>query len=195
MVKVIRAEKDFEITRNPDSVSVTYSSVHRGRFTVMVLVLFGLIILAAVSGLVSAMSWFDTSRSGKEVFNMMFPTFLISSASAVWVHRWGYRKLPNTVVIDREGVTKDNRKYLFSDIEDIGWQFGSDGPTLITSRSQAAAMDLQRTVSGIVYISYGNRRVVLVAGLGEAETERAFQVLRDAMNEMGTTFGKAEATA
>jgi len=190
MVKVIRAEKDFEITRNPDSVSVTYRSVHRGRFTVMALVLFGLIILAAVSGLVSALSWFDTSRSGKEVFNMMFPTFLISSASAVWVHRWGYRKLPNTVVIDREGVTKDNRKYLFSDIED-----GSDGPTLVTSRSQAAAMDLQRTVSGIVYISYGNRRVVLVAGLGEAETERAFQVLRDAMNEMGTTFGKAEATA
>lgn len=189
MAKIVRAEQNFEINRQPGHLTVTYRSVHRVRSGLSWLLAFGLVWVAVISGFIALMSAFDDSRGAGEAFQTSLVIFLVSCASIFAVLKYGYKKRPTTVTVDASGVTKDNRKYLFSDIDDIGWQFGNEGPTWISSSTQAAALDAARAISGIVFITYGNKTITLVAGLSKSETQRAFEVLSDAMNEMGASFG------
>lgn len=191
MAKIVRAEQNFEIDRQPGHLTVTYRSVNRGRSGLSLLLTFGLVWVAGISGMALFLSALEYSSDSyaREAFQTSLVIFLISCASIFAVLKWGYKKRPTTVTVDASGVTKDNRKYLFSDIDDIGWQFGKEGPTWISSGTQAAALDAARAISGIVFITYGNKTITLVAGLSENETQRAFEVLSDAMNEMGASFG------
>ncbi|MFW2543588.1 hypothetical protein ACN2XU_13155 [Primorskyibacter sp. 2E107] len=195
MAKVVRAKQDFDVDKRDDRITVTYHSVNRLRFTLMTMALFVLFFAAAISGVMALISGLDSGRDAEEVFQVTITVFVISIVASWLAYRWGNKKLPRRIVVDRDGVTKDNKTYIFGDIDDIGWQFGNEGTTLITSQAQAAGMDMQRTISGIVYLTYGNKKVTLLSGLGERETERAFEVLRGAMNDMGASFGETKTTA
>ena len=185
MAKVVRAKRNFEVDRQPDRISVTYMSVHRGRFAIMVVLMLGVMIVAFASG---AAVFISAMESDGSVFRTSIIIFLISVATLYFGVKWGYRKTPNIVLIDPEGVTKGDRKYLFSDIDDIGWHFGQDGTSVALSNIQAAAFDMRNAISGTVYLTYGNKTVTLIAGLSEREAERAFDVIHEAMNEMARAF-------
>lgn len=185
MVKVVRAERDFQVDRQESQIVITSLSKSRTRafLSVLLYMFFGFAL--AISLIVSFI--YLAEEGGVWPF-----TIVIGSGIALWLTaKWAGKKLPSVIAIDREGIIKDSAKYLFEDIDALGWRFGNQSNMVQIHQANsfsAAGATAMNEVSGVVEIDFGDKRTALITGLSQTNVEKAYDTVKSAMQEMGYVF-------
>lgn len=185
MSKVVAAKTDFEVFESEDTSKILYKSHSKGRAVVGLLVGVG----AGMIGILILLAGIMLYAEDGDFMASLFLIGVAFIATTIAMVRYAGSKKTTEVGFDRDGVTKAGKKYLYSDISALHWRFGQTGTVFMKSQADATLADLGRQMSGVVFFTYGNASVVLIDGLTEFETEKAFKVVKDTMNRFGANIG------